>query len=126
MKLASLHNGLVIDDIEPMTDAGKFLWLDWRSARILEAGTATVMAEHFAYRSMGATAKRRLSRADTGWLVEDSVRSDSNAVRTARINWLLPEAPVEFLIENGKIRARFAAFSLCLCVEGERVLGIQY
>lgn len=124
LKLASLHNGLVIDDIEPMTDAGKFLWLDWRSARILEAGTATVMAEHFAYRSMGATAKRRLSRADTGWLVEDSVRSDSNAVRTARINWLLPEAPVEFLIENGKIRARFAAFSLCLCVEGERVLGI--
>ena len=82
------------------------------------------MAEHFAYRPLGVTAKRRLSRADTGWLVEDSVHSDSNAVRTARINWLFPEAPEELLIEYGRIRARFAGFSLLLGVEGERVLGI--
>lgn len=124
LKYAALHNGVVIDDREPMTDAGKFLWLDWKSARILTNESDRLAAEHFAYRRLGVSTKRRLIRTDSGWRVIDELTSGSAKVRMARINWLIADEPIEVIIDNGVIRADSASFSLRMRADGEKIIGI--
>lgn len=124
LKYAALHNGVVIDDREPMTDAGKFLWLDWKSARILANDPDRLAAEHFAYRHIGVSTKRRLIRIDRGWRVIDEIGSKSSSVRIARINWLVADEPIDIMIDTGVIQAVSANYTLRLRADGQKIISV--
>lgn len=123
LKYAALHNGVVIDGREPLTDAGKFLWLDWASARILENGTAVVSAEVLAFRRFGAKAVRRLSRTDFGWRVADDLDFTPGALRIAQLNWLVPDGELDILLDGRNILIQRAGYKIRLTVEGSAVIA---
>ncbi|NMB94440.1 MAG: hypothetical protein GYA26_09470 [Flexilinea flocculi] len=105
LKTAFVHNSLLINQIEPMDDAGKFLWLDWDQARILKKTASSAEAEHFAYQKIGLKHTRTLER-DEGWMITDRIIPISSS-RTAgdfhfRLHWLLPDLDFQIQkIESG-------------------------
>ncbi len=101
LKTAFVHNSLLINQIEPMSDAGKFLWLDWDQARILRKSDLSVEAEHFAYKKIGLKHTRILER-DEGWTVTDQVlpiNSPTIIEYNFRLHWLLKD--LDFKIQEG-------------------------
>ncbi len=102
----AVHNTVQVDGKDQMTRAGRFLWLDWAQASIIQTqsdasgGRYSVSAEHNGYRKAGITHRREL-KADGagGWLVTDRlVESEgrtSNTERTIRLHWLMPDWPWE-------------------------------
>lgn len=123
LKYAALHNGVVIDGREPMTDAGKFLWLDWASARILDNCAAGVSAEVLAFRKFGAKAVRRLSRTDFGWRVTDELDFAPGALRIAQLNWLVPDGELDILLDGRNILIQREGYKIRLTVEGSAVMA---
>lgn len=115
---AAVHNTLTLNGRDQMTRAGRFLWLDWAQARLLEGrrrpdgSFERLLAEHDGYRRLGALHRRAVSIAPAGWLVEDQVlpagdlrwrlrRSLARAlapgrgspVFSVRLHWLFPDWP---------------------------------
>jgi hypothetical protein len=95
---ATAHNALVVDSLEPMRRAGRFLWLDWAQGRLLgrwcsAAGRLEVLAaEHNGYRRLGMVHRRTVVRAgDDLWVVIDDLLGQGS--HTSRLSWLLPDAP---------------------------------
>jgi hypothetical protein len=112
-----IHNTVAIDGLDQMTRAGRFLWLDWAQAQILQQNTAQdgktieVIAQHDGYRQKGLIHRRTVTSDFTGkWLIEDHILpqgtqdfqpggKDKNTgpslatKRTyrARLHWLLPD-----------------------------------
>lgn len=97
LKSAFVHNGVTVDDCEPMTDAGKFLWLDWNSGRILANESDRVSAEHFGYRRIGVTTVREVERNPQGWTVIDRIGAmgSNPELRLLRLNWTVPDGVFE-------------------------------
>lgn len=92
---ACVHNTLIVDGRDPMRRAGRFLWLDWAQAHVLEITEDTLTAEHHGYRRLGLTHRRTLARVETGWQVRDDLlpRGGSSAgLHTLQLHWLLPDA----------------------------------
>ncbi len=93
LKYAVMHNVLTIDRIEPMTDAGKFLWLDRDHVRILSRNEAFVSAEHTAFRKLHLNHKRILRPMTNGFSVADDViplDDKGKGEHLYRFHWLLP------------------------------------
>jgi hypothetical protein len=91
LKSAFVHNSLLIDQTEPMTNAGKFLWLDWDQARILEKSDRIVTAEHFAFRKLGLKHCRTVEKAED-WIITDlvsTIRKADTGTHMFRLHWLL-------------------------------------
>jgi len=110
----AIHNTITIDGKEQMTRAGRFLWLDWAQARILDIGfdsngvLARVAAAHDGYHRLGVSYQRTVSFLQgTGWLVEDLLKPagsrsprflgmTNNEHKTqkqfdVRLHWLMPD-----------------------------------
>ncbi len=92
-----VHNGLVVDRREPMERAGRFLWLDWSQARLIEkiaspqGDIELLTAEHNGYRSSGIMHRRLVLRAgDKLMLIVDQVRGQGE--HEVHLPWLLPMA----------------------------------
>ena len=117
LKSAFVHNCLTIDCQEPMIDAGKFLWLDWDQARILDQTEFRKIAEHSGYKRLGLKHSRILEKTRQDWLAVDKVLpirvpNSPRAPNTLfhgnlsekkhlfRLHWLLPEQKFEVLKEN--------------------------
>lgn len=124
LKYAAFHNGVVIDGREPLTDAGKFLWLDWASARIVENHESSVSAEVLAVRKVGAKAVRRLSRTDLGWRVVDGLDFKPDMLRTAQVNWLVPDGEIDVLLDGKYTLIQRVGHTIRLTVEGSAVMTV--
>jgi hypothetical protein len=96
-----LHNTVVIDEHEQMTRVGRFLYLDWAQAEILnrvkdeDGGWERVSASHDGYHRLGVVHQRRVTayRGDR-WLVEDLIQAldaASPGFHEVRLHWLLPD-----------------------------------
>jgi hypothetical protein len=74
------HNTLVVNGQDQMSRAGRFLWLDWAQAQLIQHEKADdgswerLVARHDGYRRLGLLHQRSVTAYYEGrWLVEDSV-----------------------------------------------------
>ncbi len=114
---SGLHNTVTIDGADQMTQAGRFLWLDWAQAEIidlkkdLDGKRIKIITQHHGYRAMGVTHRRSITCQASGkWIIEDhlipsqknypnqdtvsklsSTHPDSSRLYRARLHWLLPD-----------------------------------
>ena len=105
-----VHNTVCINNTDQMTRAGRFLWLDWAQAQILDhqsdeqGDIRSVTAQHDGYRKIGVLHRRNVAASNSGWHVQDELVS-SGASGTAepsiqaRLHWLLPDWPWEIFKE---------------------------
>ena len=101
---ALVHNTLTVDGQEPMTRAGKFLWLDWVKSTRLKEDDDCIEAQQDGYRKLGVLHRRRLARAARGWEVNDSLLpapgTVSDAPHEITLHWLLADWPFTLEGEN--------------------------
>jgi hypothetical protein len=95
---AFVHNTVVVDGREFMQRAGRFLYLDWAQARVLEFQSSpegdyeSLTAEHNGYRNIGVIHSRKVtSLADGHWEVIDHLDGPPDHTHSARLHWLLPD-----------------------------------
>ena len=95
---AGVHNAPVMDRLEPMQRAGRFLWLSWDQARWIKMGPGTdrsiLSAERLGYRKMGILHRRDLSWVGEGsWKVTDQLREVDKPTgeHDFQLNWLFPD-----------------------------------
>ena len=116
LKTAFVHNSLLINQMEPMDDTGKFIWLYWDQARILKKSALSVEAEHFAYQKIGLKHTRMLER-DEGWTVTDRIFPITTQTTTNfqfRLHWLLPD--LDFQIQKVDSGWKFITSEFSLAV----------
>lgn len=132
---SGIHNTITIDGIDQMTQAGRFLWLDWAHAEIIDTQTdldgkrIKLTAQHHGYRAQGVTHRRSITCQSSGkWIIEDQLISsrknyphqvtgsklsstppDSDRVYRARLHWLLPDWSWEI---GGDDRSQEIGFNL--------------
>jgi hypothetical protein len=99
---AIVHNTLTVDGRDQMRRAGKFLWLRWAQAKVLDCReqggrVENLRVEHNGYRDIGVTHLRNVEPAADGWLVTDRLvsvgKKPASGVHGARLHWLLPDLP---------------------------------
>lgn len=93
LKYAVMHNVLTIDHAEPMSDAGKFLWLDRDKTRILSRNEAFVSAEHSGFHKLHLNHRRIVRPLANGFSVADDVfpvDDRGSGEHLYRFHWLLP------------------------------------
>lgn len=104
-----VHNTLTLDDQDPMTPAGRFLWLDWAQAEVLAyemddfGDLKRVTGEHNGYRRMGALHQRTLTAIQNGWQVTDDILpydKPDGKLHTATLTWNLPDWTWKFTTES--------------------------
>jgi len=110
---ALVHNTLTVDDLDQMTRAGRFLYLDWGASRWLDDQTA----ESDAYARLGVIHRRRVESLPDGWRVRDEALFTRPGVpHQLRLHWLLADLPWQFsLLENGAaltLQALFGAIAI--------------
>lgn len=99
-----VHNTVTVNDQDQMTRAGRFLWLDWAQARLLEHEKAPdgawerISAEHDGYRRLGVVHRRSMTGFKGGrWWVKDTLYAQENLENSSefsiRLHWLLPDWP---------------------------------
>ncbi len=98
-----VHNTILVNGQNQMERAGRFLWLDWAQAEMLDTGKQMdhlLAAEQDGYRRIGVLQRRVLQRlTDDHWQVDDHLlplskrnRSDGlSLVYHIRLHWLLPD-----------------------------------
>jgi len=94
-----VHNSVTIDGKEPMTRAGRFLWLDWDQAEIETCIPTQMVAERSGYRKLGVRHRRIVQLAEKGlWKVSDDFTPSSRNSRPHRytLHWLFPDWPYQF------------------------------
>lgn len=98
---AFVHNTVTVNGRDQMTRAGRFLYLDWAQAAILECSPTRLVAEHDGYRNLGVIHRRMVETTDTGWKVRDELlQVENSGLRNThyaiRLHWLLPDWKWEF------------------------------
>jgi hypothetical protein len=101
----AVHNTILIDGQDQMQRAGRFLWLDWAQARMLDTHTlppGAIAAQQDGYLRLGILHRRILRAAGPDrWQVIDYLLSGrelpSNLAQrplfSYRLHWLLPDWP---------------------------------
>jgi hypothetical protein len=90
----AVHNSILVNHTDQMTRAGRFLWLDWAQATIIQTDPQMIIAEHNGYRRLGITHRRTLQHPDPfHWLVEDVLLpyNSKSSQREFTLHWLLPD-----------------------------------
>ncbi len=102
---AFVHNTVVVDGREYMQRLGRFLFLDWAQARVLEYHSSpngdfvSITAEHNGYRKSGVIHSRKITILPDGrWEVIDRLDGPPDHIHTARLHWLIPDC--EYEIQN--------------------------
>jgi hypothetical protein len=134
----AVHNTIQVDGSEPMTRAGRFLWLDWDQAELLHRDVINgeVAARRNGYRRVGVGHERHLTHpSDKEWLILDRLTNSSRKSQPhiLRLHWLIADLPwsmngnvLELRHPAGLIRLEInspAAGRLTLDRAGERLLG---
>lgn len=118
----AVHNSIQIDGLEPMTRAGRFLWLDWDQAELLlkDETAGEIGARRNGYRRIGAGHERRLlNPSEREWLVIDKITPAGRKPRSHSIclHWLIADLP--WLLEGNLLTLRHPAGQVTLAVEGQ-------
>ena len=109
----ALHNTLTLEGQDQMTRAGRFLWLNWAQAEIVNREPCPnsgerLTAQHDGYRRLGVLHRRSVEQLTDQWIVRDSLVPLQGAapVRSllSVLHWNLPDWPWE--IEDGTLRVR--------------------
>lgn len=123
------HNTLVLDGAEQMTRAGRFLWLDFAQATVLQHSTRRTVAEHNGYRSRGLTHRRAVQASTQEWIVHDEILGDVSG-HSGRLHWLLPDWPwriasdtLQLRSPRGRISIQVEGHALSLLRAGKRLHG---
>ncbi len=115
-----VHNTVTVDGKEFMQRVGRFLFLNWAQAHVLdyhydpENRSHTLTASHNGYRNLGITHSRTITTFQDGhWEVDDHLDGPPGQSHTIRLHWLLPDWEYEVLeaqdenhIPNYEIRIR--------------------
>jgi len=93
-----LHNTVTVNGREQMTRVGRFLYLDWALAAIVESGDTDdaqrAAARGHGYRSLGIIHQRTVTAfAGDRWAVDDEMmlKGSNRTVHNFRLQWLLPD-----------------------------------
>lgn len=95
---AAVHNTVTVDAQDPMTRAGRFLWLDWAQGRVLyqqqtESGELAYWeGTHTGYERLNPPVTHRRGIVHLGsdrWLVLDALHSSGE--HTYTLHWLLAD-----------------------------------
>jgi hypothetical protein len=130
----AVHNTLSIDDLDQMTRAGRFLWLNWAQAEVvsqlvdLDGFCTNMVARHNGYDRIGVVHQRSVKVSTKGhWFVEDHVlpkRANPSGARTGkphsiRLHWLLPDWPWEMVEDNdgGKVSLHLKSPEGPICLQ---------
>ncbi|TAK14437.1 MAG: alginate lyase family protein [Anaerolineae bacterium] len=91
---ADVHNTLMVNGRQPMTRAGRFLWLDWAQADVLEQTKTRVAAAQDGYRALGVRHQRAVEVSGAVWRITDELHTQVPVTRCKlRLHWLLPDWP---------------------------------
>ena len=141
----SVHNTLTLNYRPQMTKAGRFLWLDWVQAEVLDTGKDEfnrlnwVVVQHDGYRQLNALHRRTVSVQGEHWLIRDQVwpLDDAQEFKDSvdiRLHWLLVDWPWTMQnhtlrldsgqgIVNVNVRSQDAPLQFSLARAGENLLG---
>lgn len=114
----AVHNTIMVDGKEQMTQAGKFLWLDWTQGRILEIETGAdgeltgLSAVQDGYQQLGVLHRRKVAVTPAGqWKIEDvllragpSRKGEKPRPYHIRLHWLLPDWPWQLVSQEESSR----------------------
>lgn len=106
---SAVHNTITLDGEDQMTRAGRFLWLDWAQAAVIEGeryaegAFKKIAVQHDGYRRLGVIHRREVHVVrEENWLVIDRLLPLSQhtpqagrKTHLARLHWLLPDWPWE-------------------------------
>ncbi|HWQ05427.1 MAG TPA: alginate lyase family protein [Longilinea sp.] len=111
----AVHNTVQVDDIEPMTRAGRFLWLDWDQAELLkrDAAGGEIAARRNGYRRIGVGHERRLSNpSGKEWQILDKMTASNHKFRLhiIRLHWLITDLP--WSLDGNALELRYPAAGL--------------
>ena len=109
------HNTVRVDNHDQMLNAGRFLWLDWAQATLLNTSESCLTAMHNGYRKDGIIHQRRLIRmSDFIWEIVDDMlplRLDKES-HDFLLHWLLPDWQYQIKAEKITLKAPFGYVSL--------------
>ena len=98
LALARYHNTVLVDDQEPMTRAGRFLWLDWAQAELIGSwksptGKSEVLSFcHTGYENLKVLHQRTVIRmGDDRWIIADDILGEGD--HALRLSWMLAHLP---------------------------------
>ncbi|GAP15241.1 alginate lyase/Heparinase II/III-like protein [Longilinea arvoryzae] len=135
---AAVHNSVQIDDLEPMTRAGRFLWLDWDQAAGIHRveAAAEISARRDGYRRIGVGHERRLlNPSGHEWRIIDRLTPVGRKPKEHKValHWLIADLP--WSLAGNTLRLEHPAGSIRLSIDcqapgiltldraGERVFG---
>ncbi len=103
------HNAVMVNGRESMTKAGRFLWLDWAQAKLVDeerggdGQLVRVLAEHDGYQRLRVDYRRQVAAEANRWVITDRLTPRGAAKKiVARLHWLLPDW--DWQIENEVLR----------------------
>jgi hypothetical protein len=94
------HNTATVMGMDQMKRAGKFLWLNWAQASVLEQTPEKITAEHTGYRKIRLVHRRSLTRLDLQtWEITDEFMPLTKKTRVYEIalNWSFPWLDYQWL-----------------------------
>ena len=103
---ALVHNTVAVDGLDQMSRSGKFLYLDWAQAKIVEHSATHLAAEHDGYRRLGFNHRRTVTALENAWQIEDELRASQRRIAAYRLHWLLPDWEYELRDSSSEIRFR--------------------
>jgi hypothetical protein len=99
----------MVNGRESMTKAGRFLWLDWAQAKLVDeerggdGQLVRVLAEHDGYQRLRVDYRRQVAAEANRWVITDRLTPRGAAKKIdARLHWLLPDW--DWQIENEVLR----------------------
>ena len=119
-----VHNTLLIENHDQMTQAGRFLFLDWAQATIIsehfnQKGIRdSLVAQHDGYRKLGVIHQREVcTTPEGGWTIKDRLiptrkKSIKSKVFSATLQWLLPDWPWILNPDNQDIQDELVKLTL--------------
>jgi hypothetical protein len=128
---SAVHNTVMVDGLDQMRRAGRFLWLDWaqatgRSVRDSGAEFADRFeGEHDGYRRLGVIHRRTVQCVDeNAWIIMDDLLGGGD--HALRLHWLAPDWPCEIVsqfpfcvaLSGQQVRVRWSVFSSHQAVAG--------
>ena len=92
---SDVHNTVTVDGLDQMTRAGKFLWLDWAQAKVLEHNPSAIYAQlNFPDHHRLIHTRKVETLSEDSWMITDEIKPNftDTANHQFRIHWLLPDA----------------------------------
>lgn len=112
----AVHNTVEVDYRDQMVRAGKFLWIKWSQAQVINSSSEKIVAFHTGYKALGILHQRELSHPKPEcWEVTDlllPIQSRHTKKHTFILHWLLPDASWELLDTQMRLTSSFGVIHL--------------